>query len=112
MVVVSGLSETSRGGDGFGSSGIAVRNLQRSSGTLPPEGDLLPVGEHRDGGVPGQEGVEEVNTGFVHAREHGRVVASGRVPDNLFFETFTSRGGETMQVFLERLKEGKLSAFS
>lgn len=66
----------------------------------------------QDRGVPGHEGGAGGGSGFVHARDCGRVVASGRVPSNIFFETFTSRGGETMQVFLERLRGDELAGFS
>ena len=37
----------------------------------------------------------------------------GELPENIFFDdVYTSRGGESMPVFLERLREGPLRGFS
>ena len=203
VVQVSQLSTTTRGGGGFGSSGVAVRGLRRSASGDQPGGDLLQEGGlhrrgspghegssdaggglhvrgspghegssdaggglHRRGspghegssdaggglhvrgspghegssdaggglhrrGSPGHEGSSDAggglhvrgspghegsvdaggSSGVIPVRECGRVVASGPMPSSMFFETFTSRGGETMRDFLCRLRDGELGSF-
>ena len=108
MVVTSNLSDTGRGAGGFGSSDVAVRSVRATQEALHRGEDLLPEQELHDRGQPRRDGPGRESGGFVHARESGRVETSRALPDSLFFETFTSRGGETMQTFLERLGGAEL----
>ena len=113
FVKVDDLSTTARGFQGFGSSGIAVKSVREASGGLHREGELLHEGGLHDRGLPGHErGSSSGGEGLLRVRESGRVITSGRVPSSIFFETFTSRGGETMQEFLRRLREGELQCFA
>ena len=112
MVETSTLSGTGRGGGGFGSSDVAVRSMRTQGPFLHPGEDLLPDGGLQDRGEPRHEGSSTESGRFVHVRESGRVETSRALPESIFFETFSSRGGETMQVFLERLGNGELQCYS
>ena len=86
LVESSELSSTFGGGGGFGSSGPAIRLLETQGGVL------------HDRGAHEHDGRE------AHVHEGGLVGGeqSGQMP----------RGGETMGVFLERLRGGDLREFS
>ena len=136
MVVSSSLSSTSHGGEGFGSSGVAARSLRGLSETLQGRGVPVPEGGGQGRGlrVPeqdqeifdevvheetlhargqfGHEGGLQPGEGHVDQGGAGGLAMSGELPRSLFFESvYTSRGGETMQRFLERLRENELQGF-
>lgn len=96
LVEVTELSNTSRGGRGFGSSGPAVRRVTGQDVDLQ---GAEPHGHER-------------REGQVHEGGSGGVPLWERMPTNLFFDPYTSRGGESMSVFVERLKGDELRDFA
>ena len=89
------LLTTSRGGGGFGSSNPAVRRV------IPRGEDL-----HDQGALLSDRGA------LLHDGNGGEEWVGAQMPKNLSFEVHTSRGGETMPNFLDRLKRNELQEFS
>ena len=114
--------ESSRGDLGFGSSGVAVRSLSGVFGGIDDRGQS---GHDRDRGSlfadrdlhargdPGHEGdlfsrVPQVHEGVAERQEVG-----GDLPTSILLDgVYTSRGGESMPDFLERLMENELRSLS
>ena len=120
--VSSSLSRSSRGDLGFGSSGVAVRSLSGVVGGLYGRGQ----GSHdRDRGLlfadrdlhargdPGHEGDLFSRVPQVHEGVGERQEVGGDLPTSILLDgVYTSRGGESMPDFLERLMENELRSLS
>lgn len=102
LVEVASVSSTRRGEAGFGSSGVSMRRLAEQ--VREGRGEHEPQG--RNARVPDspEEQVQEGTPGVVSM--------NGPMPTNLLFDVYTSRGGENMVTFLERLRGGELRDFA